>query len=220
MRDLGCRAPADNPVAHRDEMNITASLISCFKALMNNHVGMDGVLEVSDSLGVITQCIPLQQLSVANDALHDPVVVGIAREVVTLLGATAFYSARGRNLVVRAMDTLRVRWRERSRFQTLVRCYEACRDIELRKVLGTFFTTVVNSAASLESRVEVRNDLLCLDIIPIMRRVCTEVSNSTSEAALNISTQFEVFQDMPALFSSLLECSSPSHIVDNVLCAG
>jgi len=120
-----------------------------------------------------------------------------AKEAVLLLAVTCFFSAKGRNMVVAAMDETRRRWRESARYQSLVQTFVNARgDNEFRAACAMFITTIVNSAASLDARVKVRNDFLALDILGCFRTVLKECEKEPDEFTNTIATQYQVFEDM------------------------
>ena len=63
---------------------------------------MDAVLGIEDSVTAIAMTMDL----------NDVTDIRTAQEVVMLLAVTCFYSSLGRNLVVKAMDDMRIRYRE------------------------------------------------------------------------------------------------------------
>ncbi|GBG26605.1 Formin-H [Hondaea fermentalgiana] len=170
------------------ESQILPQIMSCYKALMNNRVGMEAVLSIPDSITTFALGMDLS----------DPEHLQTAQEVVMLLAVTCFYSIEGREKVVRAMDDLRLRWREKHRFQTLVETFADCGDNEFRAAVSMLITTVVNSASRVEDRVRVRNDFLALDIMGVFERVLQEASDEDDQSYATIATQFQVFEDMLA----------------------
>lgn len=170
------------------ESHILPQIMSCYKALMNNRVGMEAVLSIPDSITTFALGMDLS----------DPEHLQTAQEVVMLLAVTCFYSPEGREMVVKAMDDLRLRWREKQRFQSLVETFSECSDNEFRASVSMFITTVVNSASRVEDRVRVRNDFLSLDIMGVFERVLEEASDEDDDSYATIATQFQVFEDMLA----------------------
>ncbi len=170
------------------EKKILPQLMSCYKALMNNSMGMESVLGVTDSI---------TNLAMGLD-LTDESNLQTSQEIIMLLAVTCFYSPEGRDLVVQSMDDLRQRWRESHKYQTLVDTFSNCDDSEFRAAVSMFITTIVNSASEVESRVQVRNDFLALDIMTAFQRVLREAKEENSESYAVIATQYQVFEDMMA----------------------
>jgi len=168
------------------EKKILPQIMSCYKPLMNNNMGMDAVLNNDDSITTFALGMDLS----------DTENLQTAQEVVMLLAVTCFYSPEGRERVVEAMEDLRKRWREKKRFQSLVETFDHCSDNEFRASVSMLITTVVNSASLVEDRVRVRNDFLALDIIQVFERVLEEAKEDDDESYAVIATQYQVFADM------------------------
>lgn len=171
------------------ERIILQRLMECYKWLMNNQVGMDGMLGIEGSISTLALAMGLGSYNTKPN-------LASAKEAVLLLAVTCFYSTKGRNMVVAAMDDMRRRWRESSRYECLVRVFkEAKGNNEFRAACMMFITTIVNSAASVDARVRVRNDFLALDIMNVMAQVVHEATEK-DEHCTTIATQFQVFEDM------------------------
>lgn len=164
-------------------------LMECYKWLMNNQVGMEGMLNIEGSISTLG-------LAMGLGAYNTKPNLASAKEAVLLLAVTCFYSAKGRSMVVAAMDDMRRKWREASRYESLVRVFkEAKGNNEFRAACIMFITTIVNSAASVDARVRVRNDFLSLDIMNVMSQVVQEATENDDHCT-TIATQFQVFEDM------------------------
>jgi hypothetical protein len=180
--------------SNRDPMTdgerlIVHRLMEAYKCLMNNAIGMEGMLCKDSAFSTLA-------LAMGIGGMQPKMNLASAKEAVLLLAVTCFYSAKGRNMVVQAMDELRRRWRESSRFESLVRCFRSAKaNPEFRAACAMFITTIVNSAASVDARVKVRNDFLVLDIMDAFRQAVAE-SSEGDEFSTTISTQFQVFEDM------------------------
>ncbi len=168
-----------------DERSLLFLVMKSFESLMNNHVGMQGMLENEG-------CITNLALSMDFTDLND---LSVAKEALLLLGATCFFSAKGRTLVINAMEECRRKWRETNRFETLVDAFRQCKDNEFRAAAAAFITTIVNSAASVDSRIKLRNDFIALNILDVFHEVCNK-ANDESVASVTINTQAQVFEDL------------------------
>ena len=166
-----------------NEYALIEVLIACFKALMNNDVGMDGVLDIENSLGTIASCLELKSADKTN----------VDAEIITLLAVACFYSKRGRIAVLQAMEDFRLKRREALKYQTLVEWFKECGDNDFRAAVATFITTIVNSAATVKSRVIVRNNFLALDILSVIKEVMEENAHLDDESITVVSTQYDVF---------------------------
>ena len=122
------------------EFALIEALVACFKALMNNDVGMDGVLDVESALSTIANCFELG----TSDRTH------VDSEIVTLLAVTCFFSKRGRNAVLRAMEDFRVARREMNMYQSIVTWFKDCENNDFRAAVATFITAIVNLQLMLE----------------------------------------------------------------------
>jgi len=172
------------------ERLIINRLMESYKCLMNNAIGMEGMLSKENAFSTLALAMGLGGMNSKSVNLNT------AKEAVLLLAVTCFYSAKGRNLVVSAMDELRRRWREGSRFESLVRCFRTAQSQpDFRAACAMFITTIVNSAASVDARVKVRNDFIALDILDAFRQAVTESPEGDENSSI-ISTQFQVFEDM------------------------
>jgi len=176
------------PLEDRERLTLQR-LMEAYKWLMNNQVGMDGMLSIEGSISTLA-------LAMGLGAYNAKPNLASAKEAVLLLAVTCFYSAKGRNMVVAAMDDMRRKWREASRYESLVRAFRGAKgNNEFRAACIMFITTIVNSAASVDARVKVRNDFLSLDVMNVMGQVVKE-ANENDEHCQTIATQFQVFEDM------------------------
>lgn len=176
------------PLEDRERLTLQR-LMECYKWLMNNQIGMDGMLNIEGSISILALAMGLGSYNAKPN-------LASAKEAVLLLAVTCFYSTKGRNMVVAAMDDMRRRWREALRYESLVRVFrEAKGNNEFRAACMMFITTIVNSAASVDARVKVRNDFLALDIMNVMAQVVQEATEN-DEHSTTIATQFQVFEDM------------------------
>jgi hypothetical protein len=89
------------------EAAVLTELLLCLKALMNNQLGLEGVLSIECSLDKIAACL---QLGIEE----------INMQVLELLSVCCFFSTEGQAHTVNAMDSFRLRQREYARY-TLIR---------------------------------------------------------------------------------------------------
>lgn len=174
----------------KSETTILSTLIDSYKLLMNNELGMKGVLLVPESVQIIAMCM---------DFLGDN--HQLTEKVVTLLSVACWWDEEGRRSVMNAMKYLKTRYREISTFQTIVYLFEHINDVHFKASMATFITTVCNTPPTIEKRVSVRNHFYRLDVITIFDKVLSRkpekiLSSEEEQGWTTIETQFEVFVAM------------------------
>lgn len=171
------------------ESKILVRLMEAYKGIFNNQTGMEGMLAIGDSISTLA-------LATRLGGYNKDVNYSATKEAILLLAVCCFYSAKGRNMVVSAMDDMRRKWREVARFESLVKTLrESKGNNEFRAACMMFVTTIVNSAASVDARVKVRNDFIQLDIMSVMAKVVEEATDGDEHCAV-CATQYQVFEDM------------------------
>ena len=103
-------------------------LLSCYKPLMNNKTGMEGVLKIKRSMSI---------LALAMD-LTDPKNLLSAKEVLFIISVVCFDSEKGRTLIYEAFVECQQRWRERSMYQTLIGAFERTQDAHFKAAVIVF----------------------------------------------------------------------------------
>lgn len=174
----------------KTEKEILSTLIESYKLLMNNEIGMKGVLLVPESVRTI---------AMAMDFFGDN--YDITEKVVTLLSVACWWDEEGRRRVMSAMKYLKTRYRELSTFQTVAYMFQHNNNVHFKASIATFITTVCNTPPSIELRVSVRNHFFRLDIIKIFEKVLSKKPDKIKSADeeqgwKTIETQFEVFVAM------------------------
>ena len=186
------------------ENPLQLEMIGCFKALMNNayvlllptvqheiltysRLGMDSVLADSDHIEHLAGCITLHNFDQT-------------KQILEMLSVICWYSERGHEIVLQAMDTYRRSHRERYRYQTVVKAIEGGPDLEIKAVCLTFINTLISASTQLDHRVSIRNDFIALDVLVICHAIenqyLSSENNYNGPGAQDFNKQIKVFEGM------------------------
>jgi hypothetical protein len=135
------------------EASVLSELLGCLKGLMNNQLGLDGVLGIEAALNKIASCLQL-------------CIEEIYLQVLELLSVCCFASEeQGLTGTLGAMEAYRVENREPARFISMVECLENSTSGDLMLSILTFINTMIAAAPELETRVFLRDDFLRLNFL-------------------------------------------------------
>ncbi|XP_019851227.1 PREDICTED: inverted formin-2-like [Amphimedon queenslandica] len=151
--------------------------VGCIKAVMNSQVGLDFIIHYPEQKYV-------RKLSEELDSNNRLVKV----QVFELLSALSLYSEEGHSLALDALTHYKKNCAQPHRFSKLIQELRTSETDEYSVCVLAFINCLIASSDSLDERIQIRNELLALNLHDILAMLKT----SSSDVLL---TQIDVFED-------------------------
>lgn len=128
------------------DIAIMFELMTCCKAIMNNAVGMEGLLSVDGAVNVIARCLRFD-------------FKAFALLVLEILSVCCYYSDRSTTMVIQGMRQ-QAKMRMEAPFGTLIQALLS-QDVEVKAAVLLFLNSMIMGVTSVDDRAALRNDLDC-----------------------------------------------------------
>ncbi|KAI3630893.1 hypothetical protein MIR68_012328 [Amoeboaphelidium protococcarum] len=159
------------------ERECQIQMIRCFKTLMNNAIGLSGMINYPQAISV---------LSLGLDCSN----IKIKAMLLDLLGAVSVIPPNGHQLVIEAMEYFKKCKFEKFRFQSIVQTLHID-DLDYRLSCMVFLNTLVNSPEDLEVRVQIRNEFIGLNLTDV-------IDDLKDIGSSDLNNQIYIFEDEAA----------------------
>ncbi|RHY27146.1 hypothetical protein DYB32_007548 [Aphanomyces invadans] len=148
-------------VASENHTTLLLDAMRCLKCLMNNHHGMQLLLQEPEAIEVLVLCLDFDT----------PDRRDITLMTLEMLSLMCWFSETGHSAVLHAMERYRRANHERSRYWSVVECIKDGESLELQAACLTFINTLVSTCSALDDRVDVRNDFLAMDLLVVCHAI-------------------------------------------------
>ncbi|ETV96975.1 hypothetical protein, variant [Aphanomyces invadans] len=148
-------------VASENHTTLLHDAMRCLKCLMNNHHGMQLLLQEPEAIEVLVLCLDFDT----------PDRRDITLMTLEMLSLMCWFSETGHSAVLHAMERYRRANHERSRYWSVVECIKDGESLELQAACLTFINTLVSTCSALDDRVDVRNDFLAMDLLVVCHAI-------------------------------------------------
>jgi len=173
------RSATEGTLAKQDEqIQMQHECVRCLETLLNNKTGLQGVINTEGGLRKLVLCIDMPE--------------EWRLRVLKILTVLSLMGSDGHRLVIDGFTYFRQVKKEKTRFETLLKHFDAAPSVENSTLYLTFINAIINSPNDIDLRLALRNEFNKLGIENIIKRLKDQLAK---ENDVDLETQIDTFEE-------------------------